>query len=292
MTKTKTRSVKRILALAITVITIVASGDPSHAVFATEQSPGTPTPVAGVERVLPAAQDTLLFLPLALRALVPAEIRMTAVSATLDAVIGAKTIVTVELQREDSTPLAQYPVSLTTTTGTIVSFQGNTDDQGKFTATLTVTEAQTGTARITASAGDKTQTLEIAITPPGCNDIEDANDSTLDAAPPELTTPNGVCRGSLQDDPVGEDDYYQLLLQSGQTVTLQLGGIPAGGDYSLLFYNISASSNPLASSKLPGNNDEQIVYQVNATAAYQIRIRQDIQSASATNSYLLRVVVQ
>lgn len=291
MTNTKTRPVGRTLALTVVVATVLVIRHSSQAVFATEQ-PLTPIPTAAIELVSPAAQDRLLFLPLALRALVPAEIRLTTASATLDAVIGAKTTLTVELRREDTTALGQYPVSLTTSTGTIVPFQATTDDQGKLTATLTVTEAQVGTARITASAGDKTQTIEVAITAPGCNDLEDANDSALTAAPPELTTTNGVCQGSLQDDPAGEDDYYQLLLQSGQTVTLQLGGIPAGGDYSLLFYNIPASSIPLASSKLAGNVDEQIVYQVNATAAYQIRIRQDVKSANAANSYLLRVVVQ
>jgi hypothetical protein len=88
-----------------------------------------------------------------------------------------------------------------------------------------------------------------------CNDVEN-NDTPQQARP--LTTIGGTCIGSLQDDPQGEDDWYSLDLAPGQTITIDLTGIPSGGDYDLALHNVSNAA--VASSTKANNTDEHLTY--------------------------------
>lgn len=68
-----------------------------------------------------------------------------------------------------------------------------------------------------------------------CRDIED-NDVPNEGKP----QPSSVCQGSLQDDPVGEDDYYWVILEPGQSIQVQLASMPPGSDYDLVLYGFNS----------------------------------------------------
>ncbi len=67
-----------------------------------------------------------------------------------------------------------------------------------------------------------------------CRDTED-NDVPNQAS----RQPSSVCQGSLQDDPVGEDDYYWVILEPGQSIQVQLASMPPGSDYDLVLYGFN-----------------------------------------------------
>jgi len=119
--------------------------------------------------------------------------------------------------------------------------------------------------------------------PPLCNDIED-NDFPDQAKP--LTTIGTTCIGSFQDDPQGEDDYYSIDLAAGQTISIDLTGIPADADYHLALYN--AKSVLIA----PLNGDQHhLVYRSAAAGHYIIRVYMARKSTATTNTYRLRAVI-
>lgn len=125
---------------------------------------------------------------------------------------------------------------------------------------------------------------------PPCSDIED-NDVPEQARP--LVPLGQECAGSLQDDPLDEDDYYLVTLAQGQTLTVELSEMPVGADYDLVLYPLD-SSKEVATSNQHGNVDERIVYTVPVDGAdsYLIRLNIYEKSATATNSYVLRADIQ
>ncbi len=135
------------------------------------------------------------------------------------------------------------------------------------------------------------------ITITACNDQEPNNipleAKSLDpsAGQAALHTTNGVqCNGSLQSDPVGEDDYYAITLQPGQVLDVQLTRIPTGADYDLYLYNAQGATiaDRVAKSNQVGTADELIVYQhpLGLTPlTYYLRVYQYQKSATAENTY-------
>jgi hypothetical protein len=125
---------------------------------------------------------------------------------------------------------------------------------------------------------------------PPCNDFEE-NDVPEQARP--LVPLGQECAGSLQDDPLNEDDYYLVTLAEGQTLTVELSEMPAGADYDLVLYP-PESSKEVATSNQHGNVDEQIIYTVPVDGAgdYLIRLNIYAKSATTTNSYVLRADIQ
>jgi len=123
----------------------------------------------------------------------------------------------------------------------------------------------------------------LAVTPP-CNDVEN-NDVPKDAKP--LTTRGATCRGSLQDDPQGEDDWYSIDLAAAQTITIDLTELPPDADYRLGLVN--SNNTTVALPNASGNNKHHFVYRTTAAGRYLIRIYMAHKSTS-TNSYNLTVV--
>jgi len=114
--------------------------------------------------------------------------------------------------------------------------------------------------------------------PPGCSDIEQNDDQTQ----ARLLTPLGVaCRGSLQDDPVGEDDWYVVNLDRGTTLTIDLSEIPAGANYDLTLFRFDLPGQPRFDSASPGQLPEHIEhhYTAGSEAKAFLRVRK---SAAAT----------
>jgi hypothetical protein len=123
---------------------------------------------------------------------------------------------------------------------------------------------------------------------PLCDDVE-PNDVNTDAK--TLTTIGTTCAGSLENEPVGADDWYKFSLAQGKRVTIDLSGIPAGADYQLVLYRDPPSTRTqVGQSVNSGNASEHIEYTASSTAIYKLRIYKKV-SAQGTDAYLLRVVV-
>jgi hypothetical protein len=121
---------------------------------------------------------------------------------------------------------------------------------------------------------------------PACNDTEN-NDTPQQARP--LTTIGTTCIGSLQDDPQSEDDWYSINLAAGQTISIDLTGIPAGADYDLALHNAGGAE--VASSTKGNATDEQLAYRSAAAGRYTIRVFMYRKSLIATNTYQLKAVI-
>ncbi len=120
--------------------------------------------------------------------------------------------------------------------------------------------------------------------PETCNDSED-ND--IPAQAKQLTTVGRACSGSLEDDPIGEDDYYSVTLNPGQSITIDLAGMLVGADYDLLLYRETVL---VASSNEQGNVREHISYTNTSsmTTTYLIRINIFAKSTAGINTYILK----
>lgn len=117
-----------------------------------------------------------------------------------------------------------------------------------------------------------------------CNDIED-NDIPSQAQP--LNTLGRDCLGSLQDDPVGEDDYYAVTLTPGQSISIELTGMAAGADYDLLLYR---GMELVVSSNQEGTTSERISHtnMSSQEGTYLIRINIYAKSTTSPNTYILK----
>lgn len=103
-----------------------------------------------------------------------------------------------------------------------------------------------------------------------------------------LQSVNSTCYrfvGQAQD---GDDDYYMVDLQAGETLTITLTHIPDGADYDLVLYD-EALDNYLAYSTGRNQADEQIVYTVSAAGNYYIRVI--LHDTAFSNRYHLCVMV-
>ena len=117
-----------------------------------------------------------------------------------------------------------------------------------------------------------------------CNDIED-ND--IPAQAQRLNTLGRDCLGSLQDDPVGEDDYYAVTLTPGQSISIELTGMAVGADYDLLLYR---GMELVVSSNQEGMTSERISHTNTSTqeSTYLIRINIYAKSTTSPNTYILK----
>ncbi len=120
--------------------------------------------------------------------------------------------------------------------------------------------------------------------PVSCNDSED-ND--IPAQAKQLITVGRECIGSLEDDPVGEDDYYSVTLNPGQSITIDLAGMLDGADYDLLLYRETVL---VASSNEQGSASEHLSYTNTSgvTTTYLIRINIFAKSTAGINTYILK----
>jgi hypothetical protein len=128
-------------------------------------------------------------------------------------------------------------------------------------------------------------------TPPP-SDCPDRESNEIPELSQPLTTLNGSCKGSFQNEPAKEIfDYYSLQLNKDQHIIVKLNGIPAGANYDISlqrkngpndFTTVDASGNP-------GNADELIDHTVQVTGLHYIRVKLTTKSPSATNTYILTV---
>ena len=108
-----------------------------------------------------------------------------------------------------------------------------------------------------------------------------------------LTTINRSCIGSFQSEQVGKDDYYEVQLNSGQHIIVDLTGIPSEANYDIalirqdsptLFLAVAVSANS-------GQANEHIDYVADSNKRYFVRVRAIAKSTSANNAYILRVAI-
>lgn len=143
------------------------------------------------------------------------------------------------------------------------------------------------TARATPTAELTSSTVYLPLVTnsmAACNDSED-NDIPAQAKP--LNSLGSSCLGSLEDDPVGEDDYYTVTLNPGQSIAIEVTDMPAGADYDLLLYR---GMDLVASSNEQGTTNERISYTNTSSVAttYVIRINSYAKSATSANTYVLK----
>jgi len=126
---------------------------------------------------------------------------------------------------------------------------------------------------------------------PACDDQEDVNDDQVNAPP--LSPLNIACGGSLQDDPIGEDDWYWVDLPAGKTLSVHLSGLASGADYNLYLWRFDINTRVGASEQI-GQADEQLSYTNpgGSTVRIHVRIRIASKSLVLSNSYVLRADVQ
>lgn len=174
-----------------------------------------------------------------------------------------------------------------------------TDSNGMASAQLANPNIQAGQATAQATVGVLTkQASPITFVIPACIDIEDDNDSieTL-PRPPILETVNGICTGSLVDDPALEDDYFGIDLAANQTIEIDLTHIPADGDYHLALFQplaVDTIGQAVRVSEQSGNADERITYTVAAGegGVHYIRVFMAVKAPQAAdNTFRLTVLV-
>ncbi|NJO08272.1 MAG: hypothetical protein HC876_23730 [Chloroflexaceae bacterium] len=209
------------------------------------------------------------------------------------------TTIFVQVLGAGGVPLANHPIRFENSVGRLSSQNAVTDANGRAQVEFTNPNIARGVAIISAVSdvlGIRASTTIALIVPP-CNDIENDNDSILTPPlPPLLTTIDGVCTGSLADDPEGEDDYYRVPLQPGDTITVRMEPAPTDANYDLgLFRPLAIDPNldAIAFSELPGNATEQVTYRVPADEGgdYFIRVYQTRRATTDLHTYDLTITI-
>jgi len=130
-------------------------------------------------------------------------------------------------------------------------------------------------------------------TPPtsACPEIESNNDPEHSQP---LTTINGSCKGSFQNEPAGDlFDYYSIQPKISQHIIVKLTGIPAGANYDIALQRQDGPNTytSVGTSAKLGQTDELIDYVADSNSRYYIRVKLTTKSPSATNSYILSVAI-
>jgi hypothetical protein len=126
--------------------------------------------------------------------------------------------------------------------------------------------------------------------PAACPDVE-PNNIPQQGRP--LTTINGSCNGSFQNEPAGNFDYYSIQPKINQRIIVKLTGIPAGADYDIALIRQDSPTvyNTVRASATLGRADELIDFIADSSNRYFVRVKLTTKSPSATNTYILAVAI-
>lgn len=218
---------------------------------------------------------------------VPSLVYVSAVPQRLPATVSSMAAIIATVLDDTGTPLADYAVDFSTTLGTfegggsVTRIKSNAD--GEAIANLyAVPTLNTAQVTVQVGQGQVSNQATVEFVASEQQDVE-PNNVPVEAGVLE----HGVYRGSFQDEMEGEDDYYLVYLDIGQTIHLELTGIPIGADYDMVLYD--ATLEYIAYSNEYGNVNEYIDYAktTGTLEPYYIRVNMRTKTAQAQNTYLL-----
>ncbi len=226
--------------------------------------------------------------------LAPERVTITGLPIELPADVRRQSLLVVQVQDVSGAPIGSYPVVLSTVLGRFATGEKfaevTTNATGRATLPFYATP-DLGRAQVQAQAGQALGMVAMKLVLAQCNDFED-NDVPNQAN----EQPSAYCLGSFEDDEIidpakGEDDYYLIYLNPGQSVQVNLGAIPTGADYDLILYNNRLQI--VKYSNQAGQMPEQLEYTHTATERefYYLRVNMDRKSSTAENLYHLRVAL-
>ncbi len=190
----------------------------------------------------PAADHTVHLPFIVTPTLLPTDFALLVLPNQLEADTQRSTTVQVALRDANDEPFAAAGIDVVFAT-TLGRFANNTrsitvptDTTGTATTELYgVPELGTATvaAQVVTEGGEAQQNTSVTIFAGDCPDIED-NDVPNQAVPIN----SSVCLAGFPDDEAGEDDYYAVLLNPGDTLNAVVDSIPSGADYDLFIVGI------------------------------------------------------
>jgi Bacterial pre-peptidase C-terminal domain len=122
-----------------------------------------------------------------------------------------------------------------------------------------------------------------------CNDVVD-NEGENAAAP--FTNFGQACIGSFNN-PAGDiDDWYEVNLAVGQTITVDLTVIPAGDNYDVYLYIRGNEGAPVAQPINHGTPTESFTYQAPTASRYYIRVYDKTAASVSAKTYVLKASIQ
>jgi hypothetical protein len=128
-----------------------------------------------------------------------------------------------------------------------------------------------------------TSTPEVSLP---CNDQE-PNEGEEFAAP--LRDIGQACRGSFVNPSDDVDDWYEVNLDAGRTITVDLSSIPAGDNYDVYLYIRGNQGTPVQLSANPGSANEHFTYPVPTTSRYYVRVYDKSPTTASAKTYILKV---
>lgn len=121
-----------------------------------------------------------------------------------------------------------------------------------------------------------------------CNDKE-PNEGEALAAP--LRDIGQACVGSFANAANDVDDWYEVNLAVGNTITVDLSNIPAGNNYDVYLYIRGNQGTPVQLSVNQGSANERFTYAVPTTSRYYVRVYDKTPSIASAKTYILKVTI-
>ncbi len=122
-----------------------------------------------------------------------------------------------------------------------------------------------------------------------CNDPK-GNEGENAAKP--FTNIGQACIGSFNNPANDVDDWYEVNLAVGQTITVDLTSIPAGDNYDVYLYIRGNEGSPVKQSTNTGSANETFTYQVPTASRYYVRVYDKTPTTVSAKTYVLKVSVQ
>jgi hypothetical protein len=85
------------------------------------------------------------------------------------------------------------------------------------------------------------------------------------------------------------DDWYEVNLDAGRTITVNLSSIPAGDNYDVYLYIRGNQGTPVQLSVNPGSANERFTYPVPTTSRYYVRVYDKSPTTASAKTYILKV---
>ncbi len=159
------------------------------------------------------------------------------------------------------------------------------------TPTATVTGVPTDTPTPTATPAGPTDTPTATATAtstatPGAGACPDAYEPNEDFASAIAITPGVAIQSYICD--ANDQDWFRFDVTAGQTIVVELTGIPTGTDYDLWLND--PDGNQAASSTNSGTADERIEHVATTSGAYRVLVG-SFSGSDPTHPYTLRVTL-
>jgi hypothetical protein len=246
------------------------------------------------------------YLPMIIRSepevLAPTIVSVFALPGNIPATVTERASVFATVLDQNNNPVPGVSVFFNTTLGRFAnggaSFVTTTDASGIATADL-YAAPQLGTAAVTAGVftqdGTLTSNTSVQFVIDTCNDTDD-NVNPNNLPRDGLPQPSSVCVGDLDREVPSPDqeivgDFYTTFLDPGQTITVDMTGIPPGADYDLYLFRLSslAENPPWVDTSLNlGQDSEQVQYfHGGEREKYYLRVVRISPATSGPNEYTL-----